>query len=210
MRFPETLTAAQVEVVEDLRKRDGKERAAGIRNDSSLKAIAPAVAELLYFLVVSRQAQVMVEFGTSHGYSTIHLAAAAERTDGHVHSVDIMPEKAAQARANLEKAELLHRVTLAVADGVEFAAQLPDAVDLVLVDYGVEAFAPAFDDLRRRMAPGCLVFVDGGPAGYWDAGPARQFRCRLEEDPSFLVVGLPMHREELLAVYLPDLVDASA
>jgi len=204
MKLPRILTAAQIEVVQALSRRDREERAAGIRNESSLKAIAPAVAQLLYFLVVSRGARVIVEFGTSHGYSTIHLAAAAERTDGHVHSVDVMPEKAAQARVNLERAGLRHRVTLTVADGIEFAAELPNAIDLVLVDYGVESFAPAFDDVRRRMAPGCLMFVDGGPDGYWDRGPARQFRTRLEDDPSFLVLALPMHREELLAAYLPQ------
>ena len=210
MRFLATLTAAQIVVVEDLRVRDQEERRAGVRNADSLKALDPAVAELLYFLVVSRHARVIVEFGTSHGYSTIHLAAAAERTDGHVHSVDVMPQKTAQARASLERAELLHRVTLVTAEGIEFAARLPEAVDFVLVDYGVEAFAPAFTDVRRRMAPGCLLFVDGGPEGYWRSGAARAFRVLVERDPSFLTLGLPMHKEELLAVYLPDAITASA
>ena len=132
MRLLDALTPAQAGVVEALSTRDQEERRAGDRNEDSLKALAPSVAELLYFLVVTRNARVIAEFGSSHGYSTIHLAAAAERTGGHVHSVDIVPRKTAQARANLEKAGLLHRVTLATADGVEFAAGLPDALDLVL------------------------------------------------------------------------------
>jgi predicted O-methyltransferase YrrM len=196
-----------LEVVEALRTRDQQERGAGARTEGSLRALAPQVAELLYFLVVLRSARLIVEFGTSHGYSTIHLAAAAERTDGHVHSVDVMAQKTAEARANLEKVGLLHRVTLATADGIEVAAGLPDAIDLVLVDYGLEAFMPAFDHVRKRLAPGCLLFVDGGPEGYWEAGAARDFRALLERDTSFLVLGLPMHKEELLAAYLPDAAD---
>jgi predicted O-methyltransferase YrrM len=103
---------------------------------------------------------------------------------------------------------LLHRVTLATDEGIEFAAGLPGALDFVLVDYGVEAFAPAFEEVRRRMAPGCLLFVDGGPEGYWKAEAPRAFRALLEGDPSFLVLGLPMHKEELLAAYLTGAISA--
>jgi len=204
MRLVDALTPAQVGVVEALHTRDQEERRAGARNDNSLKAIAPSVAKLLYFLVVTGDARVIAEFGSSHGYSTIHLAAAAERTGGHVHSVDFVPRKTAQARENLERAGLLHRVTLATADGVEFAEGLPDSLDFVLVDYGLEAFLPAFEHVQRRMAPGCLLFVDGGPEGYWRTEAAGKFRALLEGDESFLVLPLPMHKEELLAAYLPD------
>lgn len=187
----------------DQTRGDGAERRAGIRNEDSLRALAPAVAQLLYFLVVSRDARVIVEFGTSHGYSTIHLAAAAERTQGHVYFVDSVHQKTVQARANLEQAGLLHRATLETAEGIEGAARLPPAIDLVLVDYGVPTFAPAFEEVRRRMAPGCLLFVDGGAPGYWESDGVREFRALLEGDPSLLVCVLPMHKDELLAVYLP-------
>jgi len=209
MRIRGGLTAAQHKVLDDLYSRDQEERGAGIRNRDSLKALAPAAAELLYFLAVSRGARVIAEFGTSHGYSTIHLAAAAERTGGHVYSVDVMPQKTVQARLNLEKAGLLDRVTLSTGDGVEFAARLPQGIDLVLVDYGVPAFAPAFEDVRRRMAPGGLLFIDGGPEDYWDLEAVREFRARLDVDPAFLVLMLPMHKEELIAVYLPGLPEGA-
>lgn len=200
MKVTSVFTPAQAEILAGLHGRDANERRDRARNAHSLMAVAPEVAELLYLLVVQKGARRIVEFGTSHGYSTLHLAAAAERTDGRVFSVDAMPEKTAIATRHLEAAGLLHRVSLATADGVEFAASLPDGVDFVLVDYGIPAFAPAFAELRERLAPGCIVFVDGGPAGYWDSDAVRGFKAALEDDPGFLVAVLPMRKDQLIAV----------
>ena len=204
MKFPGIFTPAQIEVLADLHERDSRERREGIREALSLKALAPAVAQLLYLLILQKGAKTIVEFGTSHGYSTIHLAAAADRTDGHVYTVDSMPEKTAWARENLETAGLLHRVTLATADGADFVPSLPDAVDFVLVDYGILAFASAFDVLRDRIAPGCFIFVDGGPPGHWESDKVQGFKVLLEDDPSFLVSILPMHKDQLIAVRVAE------
>lgn len=200
MRFPEIFTPTQAAVVANLHDRDSRERRQGIRTAESVKAVAPSVAQLLYLMVLQRTAKVIVEFGTSHGYSTIFLAAAAERTDGHVYTVDAMAEKTTWARANLDAAGLLHRVTLTTSDGADFAASLPDGIEFVLVDYGIAAFAAAFRLLRDRIAPLGTIFVDGGPDDYWESGAGADFRARLESDPAFLVSILPMHRDQLVAL----------
>ncbi len=200
MKFHSVFSAAQNEILEDLKLRDYHERQNGIREALSLKALDPSVAQLLYLLILQQGARTIVEFGTSHGYSTIHLAAAAEQTGGQVHSVDVMPEKTAFATGNLEAAGLIHRVTLATSDGVDFVTSLPHGVDFVLVDYGVPKFASAFAELRTRIKPGCLIFFDGGPEGYWEREDVRDFKALLEDDPSFLVSILPMHKDQLLAV----------
>ena len=204
MKFPNVFTASQIDILADLHQRDMRERQEGIREAVSLKALAPSVAQLLYLLILQKDAKTIVEFGTSHGYSTIHLAAAADRTDGHVYTVDAIPEKIAFAKENLESVGLLHRVTLATSDGTDFVASLPDGIDFVLVDYGVPAFAPAFDILRDRIAPGCFIFIDGGPEGYWESGAARGFKALLDDDPAFLISILPMHKDQLIAVRVTD------
>ena len=204
MKFPNVFTASQIAVLADLHERDSRERREGIREASSLKALAPTVAQLLYLLILQKEAKTIVEFGTSHGYSTIHLAAAADRTDGHVYTVDAMTEKIAFARENLEAVDLLHRVTLTTSDGTDFAASLPDCVDFILLDYGVGSFAPTFEILRDRIAPGCFIFVDGGPEGYWQTEAARGFKKLLEDDPAFAVSILPMHKDQLIAVRLAE------
>ncbi|MEE2900090.1 MAG: hypothetical protein VX815_16640 [Gemmatimonadota bacterium] len=83
---------------------------------------------------------------------------------------------------------------------LDFLATLPDGIDFVLVDYRVREFATAFEGLRDRMAVGCLLFVDGGPAGYWERDVVRDFKAPLEDDPCFVVTVLPMHKDQLIAV----------
>ena len=200
MRFSGEFTDAQNRLLADLQDRDKKERLSGRRERLSLKAVAPPVARLLYLLIIAKKAKNIAEFGTSHGYSTIHLAAAADRTGGQVYTVDAMSEKTAFARSNLHDAGLLHRVTLSTCDGAEFASSLPNRIDFIFVDYGVPAFTPAFKVLRDRIADGCLIFVDGGPDGYWDEDGAKAFVRLLDEDPCFLVSILPMHKDQLIAV----------
>lgn len=200
MKVTELFTSSQVGLLAALHARDSDERRKGIRNEESLKALAPSVAELLTLLVVAQGARTIVEFGTSHGYSTIHLAAAAKRTGGHVYTVDANPGKTTAAKANLESAGLLQQVTLATCDGAEFVAALPDGVDFVLVDYGVSGFAPAWEALRGKMTQGCFLFIDGGPAGYWQSGSVRTFVEALENDPEFVFSILPMKKDQLIAV----------
>lgn len=84
-------------MLDDLRQRDSRERREGNREALSLEALAPGVAQPLYLLILKKGAKTIVEFGTSHWYSTIHLAAAADRTGGHVYTVNSMPEKTARA-----------------------------------------------------------------------------------------------------------------
>ena len=200
MKFSDVFTSAQNEVLADLHRRDRQERRDGIREALSLKALDPSVAQLLYLLILQNGAKTIVEFGTSHGYSTIHLAAAADRTNGHVYSVEAIAEKRAFAARNLDAAGLRHRVTLATADGVDFVESLPPGIGFVLVDYDVPQFAPAFASLRERMAPGCSIFFDGGPDGYWEREEVRSFRKVLDDDPCFVASVVPMHKEQLIVV----------
>ncbi|MEM9251093.1 MAG: class I SAM-dependent methyltransferase [Planctomycetota bacterium] len=191
----------QHRVAESLARADRRERDAGIRNDLSLKALSPDVAAFLAQLIVRRAAKVVAEFGTSHGYSTLHLAAAVDLTDGHVWSVESIPEKSALAAKHLADAGLSDRVTLVVGDGLAFAQELPHEIDLALIDYGVPAFAPAYDALRSRLAPGAMMFFDGGPDGYWDTDGIRAFKQRLDDDPDLLVSLVAMRKQQLIAVH---------
>jgi predicted O-methyltransferase YrrM len=197
------LTPAQTRVLQALKERDARERKDGSQDPLRLRAVSETVARLLYLLVIQKRARTIVEFGTSHGYSTIHLAAAAEHTGGRVYSVDAIPEKTAFARKNLKSAGLDRDVELSTSDGLDFARAVPNSIDFVFVDYGIPAFAPVFPVLRQKLTSGCLLFVDAGPPGCWETDDAsRAFKESLERSPDYIVTLLPMHKEELLAVRL--------
>jgi predicted O-methyltransferase YrrM len=70
-------------------------------------AIAPEVGELYYALVMARRAGGIVEFGASHGMSTIYLACALrDLAGGTLITTEIVPDKAEATRSNLVEAGL--------------------------------------------------------------------------------------------------------
>jgi predicted O-methyltransferase YrrM len=64
-------------------------------------AVSRDTAELLYILVRATGARSIVEFGTSFGISTLHLAAGLrDNGGGRVITTEFEPSKAARAREN--------------------------------------------------------------------------------------------------------------
>jgi predicted O-methyltransferase YrrM len=174
MHLPDLFSPAQLQLLDDLKARDLEERQSGSIAPLRLRALRQGVAEFLCMMVLQTRARLVAEFGTSAGYSTIHLATAAQRMGGRVFTVDKVPEKTAWARRNLEAAGLSEVVEFFTGDGVEFAGTLPSPLDLVLVDYGIPAFLPALNTVKAKLHPGGLMFVDGWGAeeeGRWETDP---------------------------------------
>ena len=69
-------------------------------------------AALLGQLVHAARCCSICEIGTSYGFSTLHLAAATARSDGHVDTFDVSERKTQAATGHLRDAGLLDRVTL--------------------------------------------------------------------------------------------------
>lgn len=117
---------------------------------------------LLYMLARSGRAQAIVEFGTSFGISTLHLAAALrDNGGGRLITCEFEPSKVARARANLTAAGVMDLVEIRAGDALRtLAANLPDTVDLLLLD-GAKALYPDILDLvEGRLRPGALVVAD--------------------------------------------------
>jgi predicted O-methyltransferase YrrM len=133
----------------------------GLAKDAYL-AVSRDTARLLYLLVRSSRARTVVEFGTSFGISTLHLAAGLrDNGGGRLITTEFEPSKAARARENLAAGGLADLVELREGDALRtLARDLPDQVDLVLLD-GAKALYPAvLDLLEARLAPGALLVAD--------------------------------------------------
>ena len=163
MHIEALFTPAQQALVAGLHRRDQQERQAGSTDPLRLKAVSPEVAHYLCLTAIHQQAQTLVEFGTSHGYSTLHLAAAAQRIGGRVYSLDRMPEKTTAAQANLRQAGLDHLVECYTGEGADFIAALPERVDFVFVDFGLPAFAPCSPCWKAVWCQGRSSLSMAGP-----------------------------------------------
>lgn len=117
---------------------------------------------LLYMLARSAGARNIVEFGTSFGISTLHLAAALrDNGGGRVITTEFEPSKVARARRNLEAGGLADLVEIREGDALQtLAADLPESIDLLLLD-GAKALYPEILALvESRLKPGAFVVAD--------------------------------------------------
>jgi predicted O-methyltransferase YrrM len=125
-------------------------------------AVSRATGRLLYMLARGCGARNIVEFGTSFGISTIHLAAALrENGGGRLITSEFEPSKVVRARANLEAAGLMDLVEIREGDALQtLATNLPDRIDLVLLDGAKALYPEILGLLESRLRPGAFVIAD--------------------------------------------------
>jgi predicted O-methyltransferase YrrM len=125
------------------------------------RSVDPPVAELLGVLIRARNAQHILEIGTSSGYSTIWLADAAEQTDGSVLTVDTEAERTEFARKNLQSAGVLERVTLRTEDAAATLSSSRSGYwDFVFLDAERPEYPKYLPDLVRSLAPHGVLAID--------------------------------------------------
>jgi predicted O-methyltransferase YrrM len=125
-------------------------------------AVSREAATLLYMLARGAGARTVVEFGTSFGISTLHLAAALkDNGGGRLITTEFEPSKMARARANLVAAGLADLVEFREGDALQtLATDLPDNIDLLLLD-GAKALYPEILALvESRLKPGAFILAD--------------------------------------------------
>jgi predicted O-methyltransferase YrrM len=125
-------------------------------------AVSREAGALLYMLARGCGARAIVEFGTSFGISTLHLAAALrDNGGGRLLTSEFVPSKAARARKNLTDAGLMGLVEIREGDALQtLRIDLPETIDLILLD-GAKALYPEILDLAEsRLRPGALVIAD--------------------------------------------------
>jgi len=125
-------------------------------------AVSRATATLLYMLARTMDARTIIEFGTSFGISTLHLAAALrDNGGGRLITSEFEPSKIARARANIAEAGLSDLVEFREGDALEtLARDLPEQIDLVLLDGAKGLYPEILASLQDRLRPGALVLAD--------------------------------------------------
>lgn len=117
---------------------------------------------LLYMLARSSKARIIVEFGTSFGISTLHLAAALrDNGGGRLIGSEFEAQKAQRARQNLAAGGLQDLVEIREGDALQtLAVDLPDGIDLVLLDGAKSLYMEVLALVQRHLRPGALIVAD--------------------------------------------------
>jgi predicted O-methyltransferase YrrM len=135
-------------------------------------SIVPEQGDLIYLLCRAIGARRVAEFATSVGMSTLYFAAAIrDNGGGVVIGSEIVPQKAAAARRNLQDAGLADFVDLREGDARETLRDLGGPVDFVLIDGWPGGETPSLArQVMKIVAPqirtGGLVMNDNAEADY--------------------------------------------
>ncbi len=140
-------------------------------------AVSRETGKLLYMLARQAGTASIVEFGTSLGVSTLHLAAALrDNGGGRVITSEFEPTKIARAKENLIAAGLADLVEFREGDALKtLAVDLPERIDLVLLDGAKALYPDILDLIESRLRPGALIVADNA-----DAYPPYLARVRAE------------------------------
>jgi predicted O-methyltransferase YrrM len=134
--------------------------------------VSPEFGRFLYLCARARNAKRIVEFGTSMGISTIHLAAALrDMGGGRLIGTELEPSKVARARANLEAAGLADLVDIREGDARDTLEDVGGDVDLVLLDGAFSLYLPVLKLLEPHLKTGALILAENAfeqVGGYLD------------------------------------------
>jgi len=119
-------------------------------------------ADVLAQIVRVGRFQSLCEIGTSYGFSTLHLAAAAAEHGGHVHSIDAAEKKHQAAGEHLEQAGLRAHVTLHLgpAQSVLPGLQPERPFDFVFLDAMKQELPAYLAAVRPLCASGAVLATD--------------------------------------------------
>jgi predicted O-methyltransferase YrrM len=148
-------------------------------------AVSRETGKLLYLLARTLKAQAIVEFGTSFGISTLHLAAALrDNGGGKLIGSEFEPGKMARARAHLTEAGLADLAEIREGDALStLAHDVPETLDLILLDGAKALYPRIFALLEPRLRIGGIVVAD-------NAGFSPQYLA-LVRGEGFLSLSLP-------------------
>lgn len=147
-------------------------------------SVSPQFGRLLYICARAGGATRIVEFGTSFGISTIHLACAVrDNGGGTVIGTELEPTKAARAREHLSAAGVADLVEIRVGDALDTLREgIPGAIDMLHLDGAFSLYRPVLDLVESRLRPGALVLAENATPGYLE----------YVRDPSTGYLSLPM------------------
>jgi caffeoyl-CoA O-methyltransferase len=137
------------------------ERQTEALGDLALMQMAPEQGALFTILVAAMGARLAVEVGTFTGYGAICIARGLA-PGGKLICCELDPERAEQARRNLEQAGVGDRADVRAGPALDTLRSLPvDAgVDFAFVDADKPAYGDYYEELLPRMRTGGLIAFD--------------------------------------------------
>jgi predicted O-methyltransferase YrrM len=179
---------------------DAADRDADVPISQRSLAVGPDSGRLLFALVAPNAGCEVLEIGSSHGYSTIWLAAAARILGGRVVTLEQEPGKIEVWHRNIADAGLEEWVELVAGDAKETLPDLEDGFDVVFLDAWKDDYEVLFELARTKLDPGGVVVADNVTT----SSTVAAYAAARQADPTLVSVTVPIgHGLELTTVLAP-------
>jgi len=154
------MTPEAAAVLARLQAEDQAQRDAGLPSAQRTRNVDRATARFLSLVARSIAARAILEIGSSNGLSTIWLALAAREADGTVIGTELLPERAAEANANLAEAGLGDVARVIEGDALGTVGTLDGPFDLVFIDAEKDDYIAHFEAAIGLLRPGGVTLAD--------------------------------------------------
>jgi predicted O-methyltransferase YrrM len=129
-----------------------------VKDKVLLWQIPKTTAEFLYFIASSKQPQLLLEWGTSGGYSTLWLAKACPQAQ--IHTIESCSYRANIARETLKKAEVknvfLHEEKISAV----ISSWSYGFIDYLFIDADKQNYLKHFKLIEPYLHVGAVIIVD--------------------------------------------------
>jgi caffeoyl-CoA O-methyltransferase len=143
----------------DLEVLDAEQRQLNVAIDERLCAVSPETGRFLAILAAAAPVGMMVEIGTSSGYSTLWLMRAALMRKQRVQSFEISPAKLAIARDIFARAGVIDLVQITQGDVRDSLADHED-VGFCFMDHEKTQYLECYEALLPNLVKGGIVAAD--------------------------------------------------
>jgi predicted O-methyltransferase YrrM len=173
---------------------DTRDRTDGTTRMARLRQIPSDTGRFIALLAASAPLGLIVEIGTSAGYSTLWLALAARQRECSVITFEVLDAKVALARETFELAQVNDVVELRHGDAREQLTGVA-SIAFCFLDAEKEHYANCYELIIPRLVSGGILVADNVIS---HADDLRPFVDNAEADPRVDTVVVPIGKGELV------------
>ena len=132
----------------------------GVTNNPGTWCVGRKTAEFLFQQVLTKRPKLVLELGTSIGYSTIWLAAAAKEVGGEVATVEKETYKMEMADEFIVRSGMSPVVRQIQGDISDVLDGWEEPVDFVFIDAGKRGYLSSLKKLEPWLNEGAVIIAD--------------------------------------------------
>jgi len=157
--------------------------------------IGQQTADLLKMIVLIKVPKIVLELGTSNGYSTFHIAMSLT-SEAIVYTIDVEPARQDLAKENLKKFNNIRFISMRIED---YIPMIDYNIDLLFIDANKTNYLTYLKALEDKLSKNAVIIADNINS---HTGSIKQFllyikRCRKK----YQFVKLDIETGVVIAIY---------